>query len=143
MTFGRIRTTSSIGKGLRVLWQLHPKMALGPATMDKTPQQTQRASEVARLSRLLHTCDNGLSICSISGPGGVGKTYLVEQVLSSERPRELGYVQLSADASNPQTRGDFFGLVEGHLATRSLPPPARSDRDYFPRTRRVANAHRD
>lgn len=99
-------------------------------------------SEVTRLSRLLHACDDGLSICSITGPGGVGKTYLVEQVLSSERPRELGYIYLSADASNPQTRGDFFGLVEGQLATSSLPPPARPNRDYFPRTRTVAAAHR-
>ncbi len=110
--------------------------------MDKPLQETRRASEVARLSRLLHACDDGLSICSISGPGGVGKTHLVEQVLSLERPRELGYVQLFADASNPQTRGDFFGLVERQLARPSLPPPARPDRDYFPRTRKVAAAHR-
>jgi hypothetical protein len=109
---------------------------------DETPQETRRASEVVRLSSLLHGCDAGLSICSISGPGGVGKTHLVEQVLSSERPRELGYVQLSAEASNPQTRGDFFGLVEGQLATRSLPPPARSGKDYFSRTRKVAAEHR-
>ncbi len=46
--------------------------------MDETLQETRRASEVVRLSRLLHACDDGLSICSISGPGGVGKTYLVE-----------------------------------------------------------------
>ncbi len=112
--------------------------------MDHIPSSTtRRASEVATLSRLLHACDSGLSICSISGPGGVGKTYLVEEVLSSERPRELGYIHLFADASNPQTRGDFFGLVEGQLATRGLPPPAQPDRDYFPHTRKVADAHRD
>jgi len=112
--------------------------------MEHTPSSTtRRASEVATLSRLLYASDSGLSICSISGPGGVGKTYLVEEVLSSERPRELGYVHLFADASNPQTRGDFFGLIEGQLATRGLPPPAQPDRDYFPRTRKVAAAHRD
>jgi hypothetical protein len=112
--------------------------------MDHVPSSTtRRASEVATLSRLLHACDSGLSICSISGPGGVGKTYLVEEVLSSEQPRELGYIYLFADASNPQTRGDFFGLVEGQLATRGLPSPAQPDRDYFPHTRRVAAAHRD
>ena len=110
--------------------------------MDRTPQATRRASEVARLSKLLYTCDAGLSICSISGPGGVGKTYLVEQVLSSERPRELGYIQLSIDAANPQTRADFFGLIEGQLAIRGLPPPAASNRDYFPQTRKVADIHR-
>jgi len=91
----------------------------------------------------VHACDSGLSICSISGPGGVGKTYLVEEVLSSEQPRKLGYIYLFADASNPQTRGDFFGLIEGQLATRGLPSPAQPDRDYFPHTRKVAAAHRN
>lgn len=110
--------------------------------MDRVPQATRRASEVASLSRLLHACDDGLAICSISGPGGVGKTYLVEQVLSSERPQELGYVQLGrVNAANSQTRGDFFGLVEEHLAKPSLPPLAQPG-SYFPQTRRVAAAHR-
>lgn len=111
--------------------------------MDRTPQATRRASEITKLSKLLHTCDAGLSICSISGPGGVGKTYLVEQVLSSVRPRELGYIQLSVDAANSQTRGDFFGLIEGQLAIRSLPSPAEPNRDYFPQTRKVAFIHRE
>jgi hypothetical protein len=111
--------------------------------LDETTQETRRTSEVTRISRLLHACDDGLSICSISGPGGVGKTYLVEQVLSSERPRELGYIQLSANASNPQTRGDFFGLVEGELTRSHLPYPAQPNRDYFLRTRKVAAAHRE
>lgn len=112
--------------------------------MDRTPQAAQRASEVAKLSKLLHTCNAGLSICSISGPGGVGKTYLVEeQVLPSERPQELGYLQLSANAANPQPRGDFFGLIEEQLAIRNLPLPAQPDKDYFPRVRKVAAMHRE
>ncbi len=110
--------------------------------MNKPLQQTRRASEVARLSRLLHACDDGLSICSISGPGGVGKTHLVEQVLSSERPQKLGYIHLSVNAADSQTRGDFFGLVARQLAKSSLPPPAQLNTDYFPQTRRVADAHR-
>jgi Cdc6-like AAA superfamily ATPase len=70
--------------------------------MNRVPFSTsRRTSEVATLSRLVHACDSGLSVCAISGPGGVGKTYLVEEVLSSEQPRELGYVHLFANASNP------------------------------------------
>lgn len=110
----------------------------------QTPPSTRRASEVARLSKLLHASDEGLSVCSISGPGGVGKTYLVDQVLSSERPQELGYIQLTTNAADSRTRGDFFGLVEGQLAPESgLPPPARPDRDCFPRIQKVAALHRE
>ncbi len=127
-----------------LLADVSSERAVEQPAMDHIPSSTtRRASELATLSRLLHACDSGLSICSISGPGGVGKTYLVEEALSAERPRELGYIHLFADASNAQTRGDFFGLVEGQLAARGLPPPARPDRDYFPRTRKVADAHRD
>lgn len=111
--------------------------------MDQTPPATRRASEVARLSELLHARDHGLSVCSISGPGGIGKTYLVDHVLlSSERPQELGYIQLSVNAEDSQTRGDFFGLIEGQLAKSSLPPQAQPNMDYFPQTRRVAAVHR-
>lgn len=52
-------------------------------------------------------------------------------------------MHLTVDASNPQTRGDFFGLVDGQLAARSLPPPARPDYDYFPQVRSVASLYRD
>ncbi len=68
--------------------------------------------------------------------------HLVDQVLSSERPQELGYIQLSVNAADSQTRGDFFGLVTGELAKPSLPPPAQPNTDYFPWTRKVATVHR-
>jgi hypothetical protein len=102
----------------------------------------RRASEIATLTRLLRETDKpGLKIAAVVGPGGVGKSYLLEEVFRREDPRSLGYLHLSVDASNSQTRADFFGLLDG-LAPRSLPEPARSGSDYFPQFRKVAAIHR-
>jgi hypothetical protein len=101
-----------------------------------------RATEIAKLANLVRAPDTGLRIAAITGPGGVGKSYLIDEVFRCADPREYDYLQLSVDASNPQTRGDFFGLIDGQLAARSLPPPARPDYDYFPQLRRIAGIYR-
>jgi hypothetical protein len=100
-----------------------------------------RQTEVTRLSEVLANPGPGLSVCAISGPGGVGKTYLLAHVLAGLDLAAAGYVQGSVDASNPQTRGDFFGILEA-LFRPGLPEPADPRRDYFPRLREVAALHR-
>src|SRR6478735_7094925 len=102
----------------------------------------QRISETARLGALLQSREKGLQICGISGPGGVGKSYLLRHVEASHDLTALGWLRLMVDGSNPQSRGDFFGLIDGQLARPSLPPPARPENDYFPQVSRVAAIHR-
>ena len=107
------------------------------------PEPTiHRASEVTRLSRAIENAPEGLSIVCVSGPGGVGKSFLLAHVLERLDPAKLGYLVLTADASNPDTRSDFFGLVEGQLFRRSLGPPADRTRDHFPAVRQIAATHR-
>jgi hypothetical protein len=96
---------------------------------------------VARLTELLLTPGPGLSVCAVSGPGGVGKSYLLGHVLASLDLPAAGYIQASVDASNPEARGDFFGILEA-LFRRSLGAPADPGRDFFPRLREVAAVHR-
>ena len=83
-----------------------------------------RSSEVSRLIQAIEAAPEGLSIVGISGPGGVGKSFLLAHVLEAAQPARLGWLVLTADAANPDTRGDFLGLIEGQLFRRSLPPPA-------------------
>ena len=109
----------------------------------ETSAGIHRQSEVSRLAALLERADAGLTIGAVSGPGGVGKSYLVDHVLTTVGVEKLGYVRLSVDGSNQQHRGDFFGLIEGELGRRSLSPPAKASRDYFPELRRIAGIHRD
>lgn len=102
-----------------------------------------RTSEVSRLAEALEQPAEGLSIVSVSGPGGVGKSYLLGHVLEKVQPESLGYLVLRADASNPDTRNDLLGLLEGQLFRRSLEAPALPGRDYFPRLRELAEEHRN
>jgi hypothetical protein len=101
-----------------------------------------RPSEATRLRTIITGHREGLAICGISGAGGIGKSYLVEHVLSSLEPAKAGWLALRIDAAQAQARADFFALVDGQLARRSLPLPADPRVDYFPETRRVAAAHR-
>lgn len=109
---------------------------------EQNPDRAHRTPETARLSALLQKRERGLQICGISGPGGVGKSYLLRHVEASLDLDALGWLRLSVDGSNEQSRGDFFGLIDGQLAKQSLPPPAVSGDDYFPQVRRVASIHR-
>ena len=108
----------------------------------ETDTDAYRPSEAIRLRTIITGHREGLAICGISGAGGIGKSYLVEHVLSSLETAKAGWLALRIDAAQAQARGDFFALVDGQLARRSLAPPADPRVDYFPATRRVAAAHR-
>jgi hypothetical protein len=108
----------------------------------ETDTDAYRPSEATRLRTLIADHREGLAICGISGAGGIGKSFLVDHVLSSIETAKAGWLALRIDAAQAQARGDFFALVDGQLARRSLAPPADPRVDYFPATRRVAAAHR-
>lgn len=101
-----------------------------------------RGSEVARLEAAILDAPDGVSVVSVSGTGGVGKSYLVQHVLDGLRVERPGILLLKVDGSDPERRSDFMGLVE-QLAPRRMPPPANPKRDYFGHVRDVASLHRD
>lgn len=102
-----------------------------------------RRSELTRLKKLIEgTKTNGISLCYISGPGGIGKTRLLFEAAAPDWCRENGYLRLMADASNTQVREDLVALVDGQMAPLALPAPARPDHDYFPSTRKLIGVQR-
>ncbi len=109
-----------------------------PAPTEEAPR---RASELTRLEALLRDARPGLAICSISGPGGVGKSYLLTRALELARPEAHGWLQLRVDGSNASLRTDFFGVLE-QLFPRGL-SQGDATFDHFSRLRAVAQAHRD
>lgn len=114
-----------------------------PAT-DRGVEEAEpaRSSEVTRLLEVLRDPGPGLSVVGISGPGGVGKSFLLAHVLDQLEPVKAGYLLLRADGSNPDTRNDFFGVIDAQLFRRSLDAPADPGKDYFPRLREVVAEHR-
>ena len=101
-----------------------------------------RKSEVTKLKELLTCPEKGLNICAISGPGGVGKSYLLGEALREVRPAENGYLHLQVDGGAESTRRNFGKALES-IAPRSLPEPAKVDRDYFAEVRKVLDKHNE
>ena len=81
-----------------------------------------RGSEVARLEAAILDAAAGVSVVSVSGTGGVGKSYLVQHVLDALKVDHPGVLLLKVDGSDPERRADFMGLLE-QLAPRRMPPP--------------------
>lgn len=108
-----------------------------------SPAETRilRDGEVSRLTEILENPGDPVTICAISGAGGVGKTFLVEHVLNSIGLEHSGYLKLSADGVSTHLRGDFIGLVDQKFAVRTLHSPATPGRDYFPSVRLIAEAY--
>lgn len=100
-----------------------------------------RDSELEQLKRLFNdfaaapATKTGLEIVSISGCGGVGKTYLLETALSDAREALKETLVLKVDATNENALKDFALIVDQMLAPRELPPPAQPKKEYFPQTR--------
>src|SRR5258708_27007977 len=107
----------------------------------------QRDSEATQLHRIIYDTERPpvestwkkISICDLSGTGGVGKTFLASYVLDSEELAKRAYCKLKLDGQAANLRADFMGLVEQRLCSKSLPAPAQSDTDYFPRLRNLAD----
>jgi hypothetical protein len=98
-------------------------------------------SEVAQLIEVLRRPPTQVSIVGVSGPGGVGKSFFIDDALTAADPGALGLLQLRVDGASRASVGDFFALLD-QLMPRSLDAPARPEADYFPQVRRVAAAHR-
>jgi hypothetical protein len=72
----------------------------------------------------------------------VGKSYLIQEALSEFEHDNQPCLLLRVDGSTQQLRGDFMGLLETHLAPRSLSEPFPAGIDWFPKVRKVSIAHR-
>jgi hypothetical protein len=79
-------------------------------------------------------------IIGISGYGGVGKTYLFENVLRESRPHLNDALFIRLDGSNANLLADFAAMIDYRLAPRNLPAPANPKFDYFHQTRRLVHA---
>lgn len=99
-----------------------------------------RSSELTRIGAFLRGATSGVSICAVSGPGGVGKSYLLNEALEREVETTARALLLRADGSSEEARRDFLGVIQ-QVAPRSL-LVARRGGDPFPELRRVDHARR-
>jgi hypothetical protein len=81
-----------------------------------------------------------VDIYGISGYGGIGKSYLLGQVLSHINPTSKGYLHITVDGSDPSILGDFMALYDRRFAPRIV-PNGNPNNDYFPHVRDLARQH--
>jgi hypothetical protein len=84
----------------------------------------------------------GLQIIGVSGYGGVGKSYLLENVLREAKRSLNDSLIIRLDGSNPKLLVDFAAIIDHQLAPPTLPAPANAKYDYFSQTRRLVRALR-
>lgn len=81
-----------------------------------------------------------VDIFGISGYGGIGKSYLLGQVLDHMKPVSKGYLQIAVDGRDPSILGDFMALYDRRFAPRTV-PNGKPNNDYFPHVRHLARQH--
>ena len=81
-----------------------------------------------------------VDIFGISGYGGIGKSYLLNQVLEHAKPLSRGYLKITVDGADPSILGNFMGLYDRKFAPRTV-PHGKTDYDYFPHARDLAREH--
>ena len=71
-------------------------------------------------------------IIGISGHGGVGKSYLFENVLRESRAHLNDALVIRIDGSNATLLADFAAMIDYQLAPRNLPGTSGSEGRLFP-----------
>lgn len=109
--------------------------------MPEAGQFVGRVSELDQLKQHIQkfaaapSSTNGLQIVSVSGSGGVGKTFLLDEVLDETRTILKQALMVKVDASNEHLLKEFTLIVDQMLAPIELPQPAKAKHDYFPASR--------
>lgn len=81
-----------------------------------------------------------VNIFGISGYGGIGKTYLLNQVLEHFKPTSKGYLKIKVDGADPSILGDFMALYDRKFSPKTI-PNGKADYDYFPHVRDLVRQH--
>lgn len=81
-----------------------------------------------------------VEIFGLSGFGGIGKSYLLNQALEQVRPRSRGYLKISIDGSDRSILGNLMAIYKKQLQPSSIPGGKRNF-DYFPESGKLANKH--
>lgn len=79
-----------------------------------------------------------IEIFGISGYGGIGKSYLLNQVLIQEKPEKLGFLPIYINANNLQEEKKFIKIYDQGFSPKTI-PFGKAEYDYFPHVRNVVN----
>lgn len=113
------------------------------------PARFGRATESERIQHVLDAWlaapkeTNWFGILGISGYGGVGKSYLLNTVLSDQKLENRDVFRVQLDGSSKPLLSDFIGMVDQKLAPRNVSfKGSKPNEDQFPETRKLLDSQR-
>ncbi len=98
-------------------------------------------SEIVRKWLLESRGANKPLILGVSGYGGVGKSYLLNSVLSDIQLHKNGWLEIRVDGSDANSLGNFIQLLDNKFCPKKI-YAGRSTEDFFPQIRKLARQHR-
>jgi hypothetical protein len=102
-----------------------------------------RKSEITELKSALATPKEKFEIISVSGMGGVGKTYLLTHVMQQIEPERQGRLVVWVDASAKGMADNFMRIVSEMMAPLHIRGISHSiKKDFFPQVRKLEKTYR-
>src|SRR5437763_295481 len=102
-----------------------------------------RSADVARLAAVLtgrESTDGKLTVLSVEGPGGIGKTCLFDHVLGATDLADRRYLTLRVDGNGPDAQCPVRAVARMAAGADAGPIRGRPPGYYFPAVDRVAKA---
>jgi len=94
-----------------------------------------RKTEYDTLTEFITSKEKGVRILGINGPGGVGKTYLLDMVLNSNPPEKNSTIVFRLDNSKDVGNYDFIGLFNTLISSINLPETIPNRHDIANKTK--------
>jgi hypothetical protein len=102
-----------------------------------------RQSEISALTEALRSPKDKFEMFSLSGMGGVGKTYLLSHVMQQIEPERHGRLIIWVDASSKGMADNFMRILSEMMAPTHLKGiPRGIKKDFFPQVRNLEKIYR-
>src|SRR5580658_8022319 len=118
-------------------------------SINVTATRVGRVSEAERIQNVINAWIAApakvgkFSILGISGYGGVGKSYLIDGVLTEQKLETRDAITVKVNGANKQLLCDFMAMIDQKVAPRDIRFNGSRDSDeQFPETRELVALQR-
>ena len=104
---------------------------------------TSRSLLHSKVHELLSSNEAGIRILSVSGPGGIGKTWAINEALADFDLIGNGIIKISLDGADRVSAVNPVEFLGRYLTPQIMMEPAHGGHDHFNNTREIIEGFRD